>query len=104
MRSAEYGMRRDAISGDTDFGMYVQHVQATTPLSSARSDGLGAVRLGIPHIINRHKACPNCHGGISRIRGEGLESPQAVVLRRRQLLDSGHSFGHYSFHNELLHI
>ena len=90
MRSAEYGMRRDAMSGDADFGMCVRHVQTTTPWSSARLEGLGAIRLGIPIIIKWHEASLNRHSGNPTIRGEGLESPREVVLRRQQLLDSGH--------------
>ena len=64
----------------------------------------GGSPVRCPHIINRHEACLNRHSGIPTISSEGLESPRAVVLRRRQLLDSGHSFGHYSFHSELLHL
>ena len=92
--SAEYGPRRDAISGNANIGL------------SAHSEGLGAVRLGVPRIINRHEARLNRHSGIptTTIRGEGLESPREVVLRRQQLQDSGHCFGHYSHHNELLRL
>ena len=68
-----------------------RHVcSATTPWSSACSEGPGEVRLGVPRIINRHEARLNHHSGIPTIRGEGLESPWEVVWRRQQLLDSGH--------------